>query len=271
MNADRQPTSWANLLAGAVNEPGRIHAAYSAFYGYSVGNQLLAMFQCMGRGIEPGPIATYKSWSEKGRQVRRGEKAITLCQPVTVTSKPSGDDGDDDAEPRIGRTVFVFRPSWFVLAQTDGEPITYPEPMGWSRTRALQVLGITEVPFVATDGNMQGYARPDAREIAINPVAALPLKTTLHEIGHCLLHGAETLAADGLELPRDLREVEAESVALIVTEALGLEGAEYSRGYIQSWLRTDTIPEPNARRIFAAAERVLKAGELIAEHAPRGE
>src|SRR5688572_6281468 len=119
---DRQPTTWANLLAGAVNEPGRIHAAYSAFHGYSVGNQLLALFQCAERGIEPGPIATYKSWAEKGRQVRRGEKAITLCQPVTVSTKrPADADGDNEPEPRrFGQTVFVYRPSWFVLTQTDG-------------------------------------------------------------------------------------------------------------------------------------------------------
>jgi hypothetical protein len=33
--------------------------------------------------------------------------------------------------------------------------------------------------------------------------------------------------------PRDVREVEAEGVALLVLGALGLEGLEYCRGYIQ--------------------------------------
>jgi hypothetical protein len=248
-------------LIDAVNTPGRIHAAYSAFHGYSIGNQLLALWQCTARGITPGPIATYVGWQERGRQVQKGEKAITLCQPVTVKGKPSQHD-DDEAEAGF-RTIFVYRPHWFVLGQTQGAPVTYPDPAGWNRSTALAALGISEAPFVATDGNMQGYARPDAREIAINPVAALPLKTTLHELAHCLLHSGEALAADGLDLPRDLKEVEAESVALIVSEALGTDGAAYSRGYIQSWLRGDEIPERNVRRIFAAADAILEAGAPV--------
>jgi antirestriction protein ArdC len=43
-----------------------------------LGNQLLALSQCMARGIQPGPIATFQRWKELGRYVRRGEKAITV-------------------------------------------------------------------------------------------------------------------------------------------------------------------------------------------------
>ena len=66
---------------------------------------------------------------------------------------------------------------------------------------------------------------------------------------------------DGEQTPRHLREIEAESVALICCESLGLEGAEYCRGYIQHWLKTEReIPNQNAVRIFAAASAILKAG-----------
>jgi hypothetical protein len=41
---------------------------------------------------------------------------------------------------------------------------------------------------------------------------------------------------------------------------LGIEGAEYSRGYLQHWLEGGTIPEKNAQRIFKAADVILKAG-----------
>jgi hypothetical protein len=55
--------------------------------------------------------------------------------------------------------------------------------------------------------------------------------------------------------------VEAESVALICCETLGLEGAEFCRGYIQHWLKTKKeIPNHSAARIFAAATSILKAG-----------
>ena len=45
--AERKPMiSWAALLQEAVSKPGYIHEAYSRFHSYSVGNQILALFQC---------------------------------------------------------------------------------------------------------------------------------------------------------------------------------------------------------------------------------
>jgi len=84
------------------------------------------------------------------------------------------------------------------------------------------------------DGNIHGYAK--GREFAINAVA-MPIKTTFHEWAHIVLSRTEESAlADSETTPRGLREAEAESVALICLESLGLEGAEFCRGYIQSWL-----------------------------------
>ena len=72
-----------DLLKRAVSEPGTISAAYSAFHDYSIGNQLAALFQCSLRKIPVGPISTLKNWNSKGRYVKRGEKAIWLCMPIT--------------------------------------------------------------------------------------------------------------------------------------------------------------------------------------------
>ena len=74
---------WSDLLTQAVTQPGLILKAYSAFHGYSLGNQFAALVQCHLRGVEPGPIDTYKGWLEKGRCVRTGEKALWLCMPLT--------------------------------------------------------------------------------------------------------------------------------------------------------------------------------------------
>lgn len=41
--------NWSALLIEAVTEPGLIMKAYSAFYQYSCGNQLLALSQCQMR------------------------------------------------------------------------------------------------------------------------------------------------------------------------------------------------------------------------------
>jgi hypothetical protein len=49
---------------------------------FSFGNALLALEQCMRRNLRPGPLNTYNGWLERKRQVRKGEKGITLCMPM---------------------------------------------------------------------------------------------------------------------------------------------------------------------------------------------
>src|SRR4029453_623094 len=105
------------------------------------------------------------------------------------------------------------------------------------------------------NGNCQGYAR--GRQIAINLLAQMPAKTTFHELAHIELGHTSEAVHDSDDTPRSLREGEAESVALLCRESLGMEGAEYCRGYIQNWLAGDSIPERSAQRIFAASDKIL--------------
>src|SRR5262249_29644604 len=121
--------------------------------------------------------------------------------------------------------------------------------------------------FTETNGNVQGYARK--RRVAINPVAQLPMKTLFHETAHVMLgHTSEADFTDTERTPKNLREVEAEAVALLCCEALNLEGADYCRGYIQKWnhpaicYNADAIPEKSAQKIYHAADLILKAGSL---------
>jgi hypothetical protein len=266
---------FAELLSRALTEPGVVSRAYSAFHGYSVGNQLLAFVQCAERGIPPGPIATFMGWKDKGRYVRKGEKAIVLCMPVTCKRKPAdqpqpADSAEPAADSESGTfTRFVYRPNWFVLSQTEGQAVE-PLPMpDWNQTRALDALGIVEEPFTMTDGNCQGYARQ--RTIAVSPVAELPHKTRFHELAHVVLgHTSEADAglSDSDLAPRSLREVEAEAVALVCLEALSLPGADHCRGYIQYWNErrgAEPIPERSAQRIFKGADQILKAGTMEPE------
>jgi len=248
-------TKWSDLLRQAVTEPGLILKAYSAFWGYSIGNQIAAMVQCNQRSIQPGPINTYPGWQKLNRQVKKGEKAIWLCMPLTRKVK---DKASDDEQTVI--STFVWKPHWFVLTQTDGEPVAMPMMPEWSKDRALAALKIEEIPFTETNGNVQGYAQK--REIAISPLAAIPHKTLFHEIAHVeLAHTVESDFNDSEITPRNLREVEAEAVALLLCESLALPGSEYARGYIQSWLQGEIIPEKSAMKIFGAADRILKAGQ----------
>src|SRR3989442_15827943 len=101
--ANTQPTErheeiqFRQLLKEAVTKPGTLMKAYSLFWNYSLGNQLLALFQATERGLTLGPIASFNRWKELGRHVKRGERAIELCMPITMkrTVKEQGSDGAD--------------------------------------------------------------------------------------------------------------------------------------------------------------------------------
>ena len=256
---------WSALLVEAVNKPGLIMEAYSAFHNYSIGNQILALVQCQLRGLEPGPINTFPGWQSLGRNVKRGERALMLCMPITRKVRDS-ETAENNCENREHVfTSFVHKPRWFVVSQTTGDEFTPPHLPEWNAERALTLLEIEQIPFTETDGNCQGYARQ--RQIAINPVAQLPHKTLFHEAAHVIL--GHTIEADFTDLertPKNLREVEAEAVALLCCEALDLAGADYCRGYIQNWLHQaignnfDAIPEKSAQKIFRVADQILRAG-----------
>src|SRR5437899_9135108 len=101
--ANRKPTQrqtdiqFRQLLEEAVSKPGTPMKAYSLFWNYSLGNQILALIQSNQRGISLGPIASFNRWKELGRHVKRGEKAIDLCMPVTCkrTVKEEREDGTE--------------------------------------------------------------------------------------------------------------------------------------------------------------------------------
>jgi antirestriction protein ArdC len=89
-------TPWSDLLRDAVSAPGKLLEAYTAFHNFSVGNSLLALFQCYKRGITPGPLNTYKGWQQLGRQVRKGEKAIVLCMPLAYKKRVRQESSDQE-------------------------------------------------------------------------------------------------------------------------------------------------------------------------------
>ena len=252
----QKTVAWSALLSDAVNKPGVISKAYSTFYNYSIGNQILAWSQLYSRGLDLSPIATYKKWQELGRHVKKGEKALALVMPVTINRK------DENGE-KTGECfqAFTLKNNWFALSQTEGQEFAQEQiSPEWDKAKALDALGISEIPFTMADGNCQGYAT--GKSIAINPVAAFPHKTRFHELAHVVLgHTSEQTLQDDERTPRDIREVEAESVAYICCSVLDLPGLNESRGYIQSWHAEQEISDKTAQKIFGAAEKILKAGK----------
>lgn len=257
--------SFTDLLSRALTEPGMLSAAYRRFHRFSLGNQILAAAQLTQRGMPLSPIASFNRWQELGRSVRKGERALALFMPVTI--KKRGQEGEPDDVQRVGETFIQFKLAnrWFSIEQTDGAE--YAEPMAtpiWHQKQALAQMDITQEHFSMVDGNVQGYAVE--RRIAINPIAEYPHKTCFHEIAHIVLgHTKSRGCWDAVTMPRNLQEVEAEGVAYLLCSILDLPGQCESRGYIQSWLADDQLPEKAAQRIFNAAQKIIGAGKLHQE------
>lgn len=260
---------WASLLDAVLTEPGVAEKAFQQFHRFSIGNQMLAFFQCRAMGIEYGPMATFDAWKRKGRYVAKGSKALHLWQPMTVPASAKNEEGEYELTGGT-RVLFKLAAKWFVYAQTNGgkDEVIEPEvePSIWLLSTALDKLDIKLVPFgtVPVSGSCLGYAFK--RNIAISPMVKRPLATQLHELGHVVLGHTtkDDLMSDTADLSKSIKELEAESVAMLCMDALGhSEHAQYARHYIQGWMKetgVKQVPEDSARRIFAAADKILKAG-----------
>jgi len=255
MTTARIAVPYTQLLQDAVNKPGVLSKCYSRFHNYSLGNQLWAWLQSLEHDLDLGPIATYKQWQSLGRQVKKGSEAIYLTLPVIIDEKDAN--GNKTGKQK---RLFLPKKAWFFLSQTEGEEyVAEVKSAVWNKERALKSLDITQIPFDKADGNCQGFAR--GRSVAVSDIAVLPHKTLFHELAHVTLgHTLEHELSDSEHTPKDIKEVEAESVAYILCQLLGLPGEVESRGYIQHWLDGQPIDDKSAKRIFSAADKILKAG-----------
>src|SRR5208282_2689983 len=154
---------------------------------------------------------TRVGWHSKGKCARVKKGSVCVCPLPTkkrVTGKAAREiiEGCEESQGEM-RQQFVFRNYWFVLVQTEGET-TYEQPIpGFDLDAALHSLKIIRAPFDEINCNVQGFAHQ--REIAVSPIAALPLKTTLHELAHVILgHTASQKLIDSEQTDRNIREVE---------------------------------------------------------------
>src|SRR5690606_26776495 len=126
---------WKQLLADALTLPGRLSTAYSMFHNYSFTNRLWAMAQLEVRGLPISPIASYNGWKKLGRQVKKGEKALSLLMPRMCRKQDEFGESAGSKDIRMG---FMVRNHWFSLDQTEGEAydpgLLIPE---WNHVAAL--------------------------------------------------------------------------------------------------------------------------------------
>jgi antirestriction protein ArdC len=245
---------WPELINEALTAPGRRGNTYIQGHDYSYLNNL----RLYAQGVNE-PTTSYKGWQALGRQVRKSEKGYKIIRPITMKSKT---EVDEHGQPK---TYMKFKDvnGAFTYSQTDGEPLSeeLTTPPEWTTERALGVLGIALVKFQDTSLNTQGYSV--GRQIAISPVAAYPLKTTIHEIAHVEAGHTTAGLEDYVAGHRGLPEFEAEGTAYLAMHELGLAeqmNAAESRNYIKSWLQGETPPDASIRKVFKLTDIILKAG-----------
>jgi antirestriction protein ArdC len=230
----------------------------SKFRQYSLNNTLLILCQ----RPDATHVASYKKWTEMGRQVRKGEKSLSIFAPMMRKRE------DKDGEERRYISGFRLVPV-FDIAQTDGDPV--PEPVLPVLLDGEAPEGLWDALLTIVDASgyhvergechgANGFTRPSERLIMVREdvTDAQATKTLVHEIAHMLLHCGEEggLTADAM-MHRSVAEVEAESVAHIVAQVHGLPTESYSLPYIAGW----SNGKPEA--VAATADRVLKTAKQI--------
>jgi hypothetical protein len=167
-------------------------------------------------------------------------------------------DADDDED---SKRVAGFRAAHvFDIAQTDGKPLPAAASVGGdpgTRTsdlrRAIDAHGIDVSDVDRLDGAL-GVSLGGRIEIVKDLPAAEEFVVLVHEFAHELLHRGGDRPAD-----RDVRELEAESVAFVVGEAMGLQVADAARDYIHLYRGDREALLASLDRIRNTASAIIRA------------
>lgn len=234
------------------------------FHRYSINNSILIWLQNPDATL----VAGYKAWSEKfKRQVRKGEKGITILAPCPHKYMKQVTDADGNVEERE-INYMTYRPcTVFDISQTDGEdvPDICTELSGdVDDFDSLygKLTDVSPVPIEYEDitNGALGYYSHDLNAIRIKSGMSQmqTLKTIIHEIAHAILHSKDN--GEAKDADRVTREVQAESVAYTVCTMMGLDTSGYSFEYVASWSTGRDVKE-----LVASMEVIRKTAQTIYE------
>lgn len=234
------------------------------FHRYSINNSLLIWLQKPDATL----VAGYKAWSEKfKRQVRKGEKGITILAPCPHKYVKQVTNADGNVEERE-INYMTYRPcTVFDISQTDGEdvPEICVELSGDVENFDElydRMIAVSPVPVEYEDitNGALGYYSHDLNAIRIKTGMSQmqTLKTLIHEIAHSILHSKDN--GEEKDANQVTREVQAESVAYTVCTMMGLDTSDYSFDYIAGWSTGREVKE-----LVASMEVIRKTAQTIYE------
>src|SRR5437868_5973224 len=237
-------------------------SAMAKFHYYSFGNILLIAMQKR----DATRVAGMNSWNQLGRRVKRGEKGIMIFAPMVGrkrSSKAKETEQQADARSNEGEQSEVslvgFRPVYvWDVSQTEGQALPELDEVKGDVGGYLARL----VNFTIQQGIKFGYSEKiapargmsygGAIRILPNLNEAEQFSTLVHELAHEMLHKSErrTLTT------KTVRETEAEAIAFVVANAIGLQGGTASSDYIQLY-------HGNAKLLQESLEVVQRTSAVI--------
>jgi len=213
-------------------------AAMARFHSYSFGNIL----QIARQRPTATRVAGLRAWNELGRFVKKGEKGIQILAPMigyrrrrdAAEPEPNSNQDAKPAPMLIGfRAVYVFD-----ISQTTGEDLPEFEQnitgeVGAHRDRMIAFLAAQNIKLEFNENIAPALGVSYGGKIVLLPGQsdAEALVSLVHETAHELLHKAERRTMT----TQTVRETEAEAVAFIVGQAVGLEMGTASSDYIQMY------------------------------------
>ncbi|NHN55843.1 serine/arginine repetitive matrix protein 2 [Calidifontibacter sp. DB0510] len=294
--SDRLETAVGQLVSG--EDWAAVMAFAARFRSRSFGNTLLIFAQhqeAYEKGRVPDPVPSYvagiKQWNTLGRHVIKGQPGYMIYAPVTrrfASTNPTDPESwrrlDRGEKPRPGETVrskmVTVKPAYvWDVSQTTGEPIPErPRPLllagqapaglwdGLAAAVAERGYTLSDAPDALALGGANGVTDFVAHTVTVRADMddAARVKTLAHELGHVALdHGDR--GPQGLH--RGIGEVEAESVALMVCTAFGLDSTGYTVPYVASW--SSTVKDQNPIEVIrATGERVRGTALAILDRLP---
>lgn len=228
-------------------------------------------------------VASFNQWKKRGGSVK-GQKAIYIQAPVKVTIKDIY--GNPKIDPETGeelkRLIFKSVPVFDVSQVTpqEGKTLDIPSMSGDATTplskedynnmyRSLKEISQSNgvpIRFDQTEPGVGGFYDTKRNEIVISNQAkrqpAQVIGTLIHEMAHSELHNDKTIAENYPDLKYSTGELQAESVAYVVSRHLGIDmGIERSFGYLASW----AVAEGGLESLTAQLEIVQKESASLIE------
>ena len=202
----------------------------------------------LAQNPEASQVASFKQWKENfGRYVKKGEKALRIFKPMTKIKKDENNQPILDKNGKPETVTFFGLVPVFDVSQTEGKEMPKAAEVKEQLTdldyanlyRALMAIAKendVSVRFEEMENNKHGYYSVPENQIVLRSNdmnKAQIIKTFLHEMAHAELHHADNPQKENLT--RSTAELQAESVAYVVSSYYGIDTSEYSFNYLSGW------------------------------------